>query len=794
MFIYPALTIGFLFVAVPLLVHLINMLRHRRQRWAAMDFLLASYRKQKKWIVLRQLLLLLARLGVAAILIALLCGWTGGRQLLGALGGRTVHHVVILDDSYSMGDASGGSTAYARSLQALRDLTRRLAANDGNHQLTVLRASRAALAVRAGSDSGDAAAELSAQTVTSDARLINRVMATAASSIRADLVAAIDMAAELLGSTPADQRFLYIASDFRQRDWASPERVAESLRRVAATDAETRMIDCATDPAPNLAITRVAPKPDVWVAGVPVVVQVTVRNHGLRAAENVAVSSRVVRYADDVNVADPTRSVSGDVEPLPAMIIESLEAGAEITKSFQVYVTESGTHAIDVSLPEDALAIDNRRACTLPLTETERVLIVDENPDSQGAYHVASVLDPGSQVRIGAIPEVQPPSFLRSITSDALARYRAVYLIDLPEIGENAAVALAEYVDSGGGLCWFLGPKVDAEAYNRTLLARDRYLLPGPLDSVSQLGSGDAATGDVILGDNTPLMEPLRVAGDAALGLVRLSRSWTLRDPAAATGETSAADESVPADSPSPRVRKPLRRRDGLPLVTVHNVGRGQIITVLAGLQRDWTNWAGDPSFVVFLLQANASLWSRASPETRRFVDEPLVRQLPAENFTATVTLIPAAAEPPRVPLELSASAPPGDEGDGAVPRVEIVPAERAIETGSNLEEMLRPGIFEWMLTRADGSTTVTPVASVIRSGESELKRANPVEIRRGLEPVEVEFISSSVWADENQGAGSSTLLLVMLGCLAALLGVEQLLGYWASYHVSPNSGIGGKA
>ena len=198
MFLYPALLLGFLFVGVPLLVHLINMLRHRRRPWAAMDFLLASYRKQKKWIRLRQFLLLLSRLAVAALLAAMLCGWSGGGRLLGALGGRTTHHVVILDDSYSMGDSSGGETAYSRSLQALQDLTRRLASEDGNHQLTVMRASRAALAVRGGSEAGDAAADLSAQTITSDARLINRVMATQASPMRTDLTAAADLASELI--------------------------------------------------------------------------------------------------------------------------------------------------------------------------------------------------------------------------------------------------------------------------------------------------------------------------------------------------------------------------------------------------------------------------------------------------------------------------------------------------------------------------------------------------------------------------------------------------------------------
>ncbi len=99
MFLYPALAAGFAFVAVPLLVHLINMLRHRRQRWAAMDFLLASYRKQKNWILLKQLLLLLSRLAIAATLVAMLAGWIAGGKLLELAGSRTTHHVVILDDS-----------------------------------------------------------------------------------------------------------------------------------------------------------------------------------------------------------------------------------------------------------------------------------------------------------------------------------------------------------------------------------------------------------------------------------------------------------------------------------------------------------------------------------------------------------------------------------------------------------------------------------------------------------------------------------------------------------------------
>lgn len=789
---------------MPLLVHLINMLRHRRQSWAAMDFLLASYRKQKKWIRLRQLLLLLSRLAVAALLIAMLCGWTGGGQMLGMLGGQTTHHLLILDDSYSMGDESigpntrrlvdlsgttedavgGAATAYGRALQAVQDLTRRLANDDGNHQLTVMRASRAAMTVRGGSESGDAAADLSAQTITSDARLINRLMSTTASPIRTDLIPALDLATELINSTPADSKFLYIASDFRQREWGSAERVAQSMRALAS-DVSIRMIDCAAQPSPNLGITDISPAQDVWVAGVPVVVNVTVRNFSLQPAKNVALTSRVIRNSEAVQLADPTLQFSGDVESQPAIIIESLPPGGEITKTFQVFVTEKGTHAVEVSLPDDALQIDNIRSCTLPLTDVERVLVIDGETDARGAYHVASVLNPGSQVRIGAVPDIQPPSFLRSATLETLSPYRAVYLIDVPEIGENAADALSQYVERGGGLAWFLGAQVNRESYNRTLFAQNRYLLPAPLAQPIELArTTDDATADVKLGESSILLAPLRAGGDAAFALVGVSDSWDL--------ETLAINQDP--DPNQPRVRTILQRHDGKPLVTQHEVGQGRVITVLMGLDGRWTNWPGDPTFVVFLLQSNAFLWSGAAPPTRRLIDDPLIRLLPIEDYTDEAIYLPATNEPPRVPIDLVAEkVEPESAGDQPMYRFSLDPNEMVIAGEANVSEILQPGISEWMLTRSDGRGEVIPVSSVIRVGEGDLSRADPASIQQQLLPLQVTFVTSSVWSEENRTAGSSTLTLLLLALLGTILAGEQMLAYWASYHVSPNRAAPGR-
>jgi hypothetical protein len=105
----PLLWWGLPLVAAPIIIHLINLLRHRRVQWAAMELLLASQRKYRTRVLLKQILLLALR--VAAILGLVLAlaqpRWKHAiGQMLGA--GRTMH-LVLLDDSYSMTDRSSGS-------------------------------------------------------------------------------------------------------------------------------------------------------------------------------------------------------------------------------------------------------------------------------------------------------------------------------------------------------------------------------------------------------------------------------------------------------------------------------------------------------------------------------------------------------------------------------------------------------------------------------------------------------------------------------------------------------------
>src|SRR6188508_2441246 len=103
-FVHSALTWGFLLALVPLAIHLINMMRHRRVQWAAMEFLLASYKKHRQWVWLKQLLLLLVRMAAVALVVAMLARLVSRNAWSALLGGKATHHFVLLDDSYSMSD------------------------------------------------------------------------------------------------------------------------------------------------------------------------------------------------------------------------------------------------------------------------------------------------------------------------------------------------------------------------------------------------------------------------------------------------------------------------------------------------------------------------------------------------------------------------------------------------------------------------------------------------------------------------------------------------------------------
>ena len=136
---------GLPLVGVPVLIHLINLMRHHRVKWAAMEFLLASQKRHQKSILFKQLLLLLLRmLAIAAIV--LMVAQPLVRNQWGALfGGSRTHHIVLLDDSFSMSDHWADTSAFDQAKAVVSRLAAQAGHQDTPQIFTLLRFSRARL-------------------------------------------------------------------------------------------------------------------------------------------------------------------------------------------------------------------------------------------------------------------------------------------------------------------------------------------------------------------------------------------------------------------------------------------------------------------------------------------------------------------------------------------------------------------------------------------------------------------------------------------------------------------------
>src|SRR5262249_6230788 len=96
-------------VSSPIIIHLINRMRYKRIRWAAMEFLLKSQKQYRRRLIIEQLILLFLR-----CLLVLLALWLVGSMLefnffglkvsTGSTAKNKTVHYVLLDDTLSMTD------------------------------------------------------------------------------------------------------------------------------------------------------------------------------------------------------------------------------------------------------------------------------------------------------------------------------------------------------------------------------------------------------------------------------------------------------------------------------------------------------------------------------------------------------------------------------------------------------------------------------------------------------------------------------------------------------------------
>lgn len=736
-FLFPIVFwIGLPLVALPLVIHLLNLRRQKRVPWAAMQFLLESQERSKTWISLQELLLLLLRTAAIALLVVMLARPTARSGWIGRLLNRPVHHLVLLDDSYSTTDRWAETSAWKEGLGAVADITQAAADQSTASVVSVLRFSE----VNVERDDPRPAIFRQALDDKSRQEFLSRIETVQPSDSASGLLPALRAAQELANLQPPDQDLvIHVVSDFRQRNLEEIDAIQQAIDSLKQQATELQFVRMVRQPHDNLALVDLGPESGVRAAGVEMWMQLAVENYGTATARDVVVE------------------LEQDGSPLVAVPVGDVPAGETVTRRFRATFVGAGPHWIvgTIDADADAVDIDNRRAFATHVPESQKVLLVDGSPEKWESYFVATALAPGGPVKSGWQPVIVTPQDFTKASS--LDQFVAIALLDVPRLGESEVAALKSYVEAGGGLFVTMGESIRREFYAGELFADGEGLLPAPPDIPTQwvpnrdIDENSAA--DLRVSDH-PVFGVFRGERNSMLGLMRvnyyysLARGWK-------TDKTTG-------------VRTIATLGSDTPLVMEKQLGRGKVVMQLTkvspaeGSLGSWSNLGPNPAFVVLANELFGYL-----------------------AFNRTADQVLTVGETIRLPVERTLFA-----GSGSVERMGKDTPYQATLAGDPAAEQLvvlseplpRAGLYRVNLDRVSGGSENRYVAVNPARGEGNLALAADTSLRQ-------KFASEQFalrYADElsvESNPSESSWTEVLLASLVLMLVAEQAMAYVCSFH-----------
>ncbi len=748
---------GLPLVGVPVLIHLINLMRHRRVPWAAMEFLLASQKRHQKSILFKQLLLLLLRmLAVAAVV--LMVAQPLVRNQWGALfGGSKTHHIVLLDDSFSMSDHWADTSAFDQARAVVTRLAAQAAHQDTPQIFTLFRFSRARRLSR-GTQPDLLGVALDADFTAHLEKVLGPLTPSQTAADPQDALDAVDR----LPPKPADEdRIIYLVSDFRANQWQEPTGLRKSLHQLDEAGAQIHLINCVDAVHENLAIASLRPGSGTRAAGVPLLAEVSVRNFGASDARGVSVS------------------LEEDGHARPAIVFEELPAGKLITRRFPVLFATAGEHEIVARLQTDAVTADNARSLVLEVPKTVDVLIVDGEAKAQDAFFLSTALAPGGKVTSGLRPQVESPRYLRD---HALDGFESIYLLNIARLEPAEIGALESYVKAGGGLGIFMGELSRADFFNEQLYRGGEGLFPLPLAGPAELVVDRLEKAPDLEVTDHPIFAVFAGERNSFLNTVTVSRYF------------AAQKDWNPAPDSSTRVIARLRNK--APFAVEHKFGEGHVVAVLTKASPletslgSWNNWGRDnPSYVVAMLEMQSYLSSSRHPDTSRLVGTPLDVPVDEAKFLPQVRFVlPRDAGGGTLTVDATTTTNPAQAPVTHPPAANdtaTAPVEPRADHNAVLADTDASGIYQAQLTGTDGSQRIERFAFNVVSEEGDLHKLDAEQLASRLEGVRYEFHQAADIDYNPQQLAGFNLSESLLYCLIAILLGEQVLAYACSYHPS---------
>ena len=607
----PALwgILGAIGVAVPVIIHLLHQRHRRRTDWAAMELLRRALVVRSGQVKLEDILLLLLRCLVLALVAFALLRPTLDDQAEGFLGEQRVGMVIAIDSSFSM-DHGKYETRLKKAKERVGDILK--TAKDGDPITIVLMGEQTRTLLRGANFELDRCdKELEKAEVYPERFNLERATT--------ELAVLVD---ELKGSV----KECYIVTDAQAGDWANfSEEAANGLENLSQK-AKLFLVPVETEGRENLAITDFSYSSGSLGPGGLSRFTAEVRNFGLQSHEGGSI-------ALSVNDRNGTPKSLGPIKPGESRLVD-----------FYPDLDQAGDANLTARLgrDDDSLFADNQRKASVRIRDRIRILCVDGEPFSGDApgetFWLKKALEL-NQFGDDAFIEVEVTDW-QEMDASTFEEYDLIFLANVENDLNSTARPLDSFVRKGGGLVIFGGDRLDLKDYNDNLHGSKVNLLPGELVNFSAFGENSETQEDDETETSWSLAEP--TSSHVLAGLAE-SIPQEARD----TLRFSKTIQVLPDDNAT--VILSIAGSDS-PLVIEKQVDLGSVIFFATTADRDWSNLVVHPLFPMLMQQTITHLTNRSTGMVKGnlSVSESDVSQISAESLEEAVASMDVIVIPPK--------------------------------------------------------------------------------------------------------------------------------------------------
>jgi hypothetical protein len=571
-FLSPAFLLALPLIGIPVLIHLFGKRQRDVVKWGAMEFLMRSAVPRRRFLRLRDLLLMLLRMAVVLAIVAALAQPMVSSQHLGNFGPRDV--ILVIDNSMSTGRKASGGTVFHQEINEAATFLGRLTPSDMIRVMVTSPRPEWFTDTTLAADSGNIR------------ELIHRLRDLEPTEAAADMPECLQ---EAIKAEPAGKqmpRSVVVISDTQARSWRADAAGSWAALHTLATKAVPPVfvssILVGNESAANICVEKISAARPIVAALQPAILTASVKNTGSEPS------------------APTTLAWTADGQALGVSPVPALPAGAATTVSISQPFSAPGLVDISARIAaEDDLAADDSARFLLEVAKSAPVLVVQgatpsDPMESDIAYFLATLGISDAESDSNSVALFQPKAIgYARLGQEDLAAYRCVVLADVPRLPADVTQRLAEYVAAGGGLWIAPGDQTDANAFNRMFYEQSTGLSPLPLlPAVGDADDREKFTGLVPPAPDHPATALLADIQRLDLDKVRVYRRFPF--------DTSRGAASVL-----------LRLEGGEPLAVEKSIGRGRVIVQSIPLGVSWSSFPLCQSYVVM---ANEWLWYLTEP------------------------------------------------------------------------------------------------------------------------------------------------------------------------------------